>query len=295
MTCSGRSPGGILTPNRSRSAVAMFRDQFGVSERRACIVVGQHRSTQRLTAPPIVNEEARLREFLRAFSKRRPRWGWQRSAKAARKTGWQVNDKRIRRLWRDEGLRVPVKRRKKRLTEIDTHVGTMCPIRPDALLALVFQFDTTADGHTLTTLKVIDEFTRECLAIEVHRTIDANDVVRILDRLVAERGVAPGFVRFDDGPEFIAHTVADRFRFTGTSSIFIDPGSPWQNAWIESFDSRFRDEFLHGRHFDTLLEARVLIEDWRIDYDNNQPHSAYGDLSPIEFAAEWTINQPQAA
>jgi putative transposase len=273
----------------------MLRDRFGVSERRACVVVGQHRSTQRLTPPVIPDDEQRLRGFLREFAQQRPRWGWRRAAKAARRAGWQVNDKRIRRLWRDEGLRVPVKKRKKRLTGIGTHVGAMCPIRPNALWALDFQFDTTSDGRTLKMLNVIDEFTRECLTIEVHRTIGADDVVKILDRLVLERGMAPGFVRFDNGPEFIAHAVADWCRFNRTASIFIDPGSPWQNAWIESFNGRFRDEFLNGRHFDNLLEARVLIEDWRIDYNLNRPHTAHGDLTPAEFAVKWTTNQPQAA
>ncbi len=212
-----------------------------------------------------------------------------------RPQGRLVNNKRIRRLWRDEGLRVPTKRRKKRLTGIGTHVGAMCPLRPNALWALDFQFDTTADGRTLKMLNVIDEFTREALAIEAHRSIDADDVVKILDRLVLARAMAPGFVRFDNGPEFIAHAVADWCRFNGTESIFIDPGSPWQNAWIESFNGRFRDEFLNGRHFDNLLEARVLIEDWRIDYNVNRPHSAHGGLPPAEFAAKWTINQPRAA
>ena len=102
-------------------------------------------------------------------------------------------------------------------------------------------------------------------------------------------------MRFDNGPEFIAQAVADWCRFNGTASIFIDPGSPWQNAWIESFNGRFRDEFLNGRHFDTLLEARVLIEDWRIDYNVNRPHSAHGGLTPAEFAAKWTITKPRAA
>ncbi len=273
----------------------MLCERFGVSERRACRVVGQHRSTQRLDPPEVTDEEARLREFLRDFSKRRPRWGWRRAAKAARKAGWTVNDKRIRRLWRDEGLRVPTRKRKKPLRGIGAHVGAMCPIRPDALWALDFQFDTTADGRTLKMLNVIDEFTREALAIEVDRTIDADHVVAILDRLAAERGRAPAYVRFDHGPEFIAASVADWCRFKACESVFIDPGSPWQNAWIESFNGRFRDEFLNGRHFDSLLEARVLIEDWRIDYNINRPHSAHGELSPAEFAAKWTINQPQAA
>ena len=237
-----------------------------------------------------------MREVLRDFAKRRPRWGWRRAAKAARKAGWQVNDKRVRRLWRDEGLRVPQKKRKKRLTGIGAHVGAMCLFAPNALWALDFQFDVTADGRTLKMLNVIDEFTREALAIEVDRSIDADSVVAVLDRLAILRGGAPAFLRFDNGPEFIAHAVADWCRFNGCDSIFIDPGSPWQNAWIESFNSRFRDELLNLWQFDSLLEARVIIEDWRIDYNVNRPHTAHGELTPAEFAAHWTtINQPQAA
>ena len=121
-------------------------------------------------------------------------------------------------------------------------------------------------------LNVIDEFTRECPAIVVERSIDADRVVATLDRLVVERG-APAFVRFDNGPEFIAHAVADWCRFNGVGSVFIDPGSPWQNAWIESFNGRLRDELLNAWRFDSLLEAKVLIEDWRIDYNMNRPHS----------------------
>ena len=146
------------------------------------------------------------------------------------------------------------------------------PHRPNALWALDFQFDTTVDGRTLKLLNIVDEFTRECPAIVVDRSIDADQVVATLDRLVLERG-APAFVRFDNGPEFIAYAVADWCRFNGVGSIFIDPGSPWQNAWIESFNGRLRDELLNGWHFDSLLEAKVLIEDWRIDYNINRPHT----------------------
>ena len=273
-----------------------LRERFGVSERRACKVVGLNRSTQRLAPPPITDEEAELRAFLRQFSKERPRWGWRRAAKEARRQGRQVNDKRVRRLWRDEGLRVPHKRRKKRLSGVGVHVGAMCPIRPNVLWALDFQFDTLADGRTIKMLNVIDEFTREALAIEVDRSIDADHVVAVLERLAAQRGSAPVYVRFDNGPEFVAHAVADWCRFTGTGSVFIDPGSPWQNAWIESFNGKFRDELLNGWQFDSLQEARVIIEDWRIDYNWKRPHTAHGDLTPSEFAAKWTtINQPQAA
>jgi len=263
--------------------MSVLRDRFGVSERRACRVIGQHRSTKRLDSPGITDEERLLREFLREFLKRRSQW--RRAAKAARKAGWEVNDKRIRRLWRDEGLRVPQNKRKQPLRGIGAPVGAMSPIRPDALWALDFQFDVTVDGRTVKLLNVIDEFTREYLAIEVNRLIKANHVVRVLDRVASERGVAPAFVRFDNGPEFIAHATADWCRFTGTESVYIDPGSPWQNAWIESFN---------GRH-DGLLEARVIIEDWRFDYNMNRPHTAHGDLLPAEFAATWTTNPPQAA
>jgi putative transposase len=181
------------------------------------------------------------------------------------------------------------------LSGVGVQVGAFCPVRPDVVWALDFQFDTTADGRTLKLLNVIDEYTRECPAILVDRSIDADGVVAVLDRLVAERG-APGYVRFDNGPEFIAGAIADWCRFNTVDSVFIDPGSPWQNAWIESFNGRLRDELLNLWRFDSLLEARVLIEDWRIDYNTNRPHTAHGELTPAEFAAAWTItNQPQVA
>ena len=166
---------------------------------------------------------------------RAARWGWRRAAKAARREGWKVNDKRVQRLWRAEGLRVPYRKRKKPLRGLGAAVGAMCPIVPNALWALDFQFDTTVDGRTIKLLNVVDEFTRECPAIVVDRSIDADRVVATLDRLAVQRG-APAFVRFDNGPEFIAHAVADWCRFNDVGTVFIDPGSPWQNAWIESFN-----------------------------------------------------------
>jgi len=249
----------------------------------------------RLTPQPVTVEEAELRAWLRRFSTDRPRWGWRRAAKVARRAGWQVNDKRIRRLWRDEGLRVPQRRRKKRLIGIGVAVGAMSPIRPNVIWAMDFQFDTTADGRTLKMLNVIDEFTRETIAINVDRSIDADGVVAVLDRLAVQRGL-PTYVRFDNGPEFVAQAVNDWCRFNSAASLFIDPGSPWQNAWIESFNGRLRDELLNSWRFDSLLEARVIIEDWRCDYNANRPHTAHGELTPTEFAIRWTTtHQPQAA
>ena len=138
----------------------------------------------------------------------------------------------------------------------------MSPIRPNVIWAMDFQFDTTADGRTVKMLNVIDEFTREALAIDVDRGIDADGVVDVLDRLVLQHG-APHYVRFDNGPEFVAHAVSDWCRFNGAGSLFIYPGSPWQNAWIESFNGRLRDELLNSWRFDSPREVRVIIEDWR--------------------------------
>ena len=161
-----------------------------------------------------------MRAWLRRFSTDRPRWGWRRAAKMARRAGWQVNNKRIRRLWREEGLRVPQRRKKKRLTGIGVAVGAMSPICPNVIWAMDFQFDTTADGRTLKMLNVIDEFTREALAIEVDRGIDADGVVDVLDRLVLQHG-APHYVRFDNGPEFVAHAVHDWCRFNSAWALML--------------------------------------------------------------------------
>jgi putative transposase len=163
--------------------VVALRAQFGVTERRACRVVGQHRSTQRLKPPVPSDDELALRAFLRDFSRRRPRWGWRRAAVEAKKAGWRANHKRIHRLWIAEGLRVPYRKRKKPLRGIGRPVGAMCPIRPNVVWAMDFQFDQTRDGGMLKVLNVVDEFTREALASDVARSIDADGVVATLDRL----------------------------------------------------------------------------------------------------------------
>ena len=274
----------------------MAQTRFGVSERFACRAVGQNRSTQRLAAPVPAEDDAEIRADLRKFAKDRPRWGWRRAATHLRNKGHLINNKRVRRIWREEGLRVPTRRKKKRLTGVGTHIGAMSLIRPNALWAMAFQFDRMVDGQQIKLLNIIDEYTRECLAIVVDHNIDAERVVGTLARLAVERGQAPAFVRFDNGPEFVSHTIADWCTETGVDAVFIDPGSPWQNAWIESFNGRLRDELLNGWQFDSLLEAQVLIEDHRIDYNMNRPHSAHRGLTPVEFAHHWTTtHQTQPA
>ena len=265
---------------------------FGVSERRACKVVGQSRSTQRLAPPTPDDDELELRRWLVQFTKDHPRWGWKRAYHHLRREGKRVNKKRVQRLWRLEGLKVPYRKRKKPLRGVGTHVGAMVPIAPNVVWSLDFQFDQTRDGKALKLLNVIDEFTRECLAIEVERSITADEVVNLLDRLVTQRGV-PCYLRCDNGPEFAAYAIADWCRFQGSATVFIDPGSPWQNAWIESFNSRLRDEFLNGQLFDSLLEARVLLADWREEYNHERLHSSHGYLTPIEFNEAWNQQHQQ--
>jgi putative transposase len=264
----------------------LLTEEFGVSERRACAVVGQVRNTQRRKPTTPDEVEVELRAWLRTFSKDYPRWGWKRAYHQLRREGHRVNRKRIQRLWRLEGLKVPYKKRKQPLRGIGTPVGAMCPIRPNVLWAFDFQFDQTSDGKTVKILNGVDEFTRECLVSDAARSITADDVVAVLDRLVAERGT-PAYLRFDNGPEFVAYAIVDWCRFNGTKTVFIDPGSPWQNAFIESFNGRLRDELLNGQQFDSLFEFQVMLADRRDVYNHHRLHSSLGYVPPVEYARSW--------
>lgn len=275
----------------------MLRDRLGVSERWACRVVGQHRSTERYE-PKRAEDDAVLRAELRRFSKERPRWGYRRAHHYLRELGWDVNRKRVQRLWREEGLRVPVRKRKRwRLGSSTVPAARLRAERPNHVWAFDFQFDQTADGRALKLLNIVDEFTRESLAMLVARSIDAEMVVGALERLCGERG-APELLRMDNGPEMTAHALRDWCTLSGTGTAFIEPGSPWQNPFVESFHSRVRDELLDIEEFSCLAEARVVIGDWQEDYNRRRPHSALGMLAPVAFAAECaaakTIHQAAA-
>lgn len=262
----------------------MLRDRLGVSERWACRVVGQHRSTQR-HEPVRAADDAALRSELRKFSKDRPRWGYRRAHHHLRELGWEVNRKRVQRLWREEGLRVPQRRRKRRRLGASTVPGERLRAeRPNQVWAFDFQFDQTADGRVIKLLNIVDEFTRESLVMLVERNIDADRTVEVLERLVSERG-APEYLRCDNGPEMTAHALEDWCLLSGTGTAYIDPGSPWQNPYVESFHSRVRDELLDVEEFSCLAEAQVVIGDWREDYNERRPHSALGMRTPAAFAA----------
>jgi putative transposase len=266
----------------------MLRDRLGVSERWACRVVGQHRSTQR-HEPKSAADDAVLRAELRRFSVDRPRWGYRRANHRLRELGWSVNRKRVQRLWREEGLRVPQRRRKRRrLGESTVPAQRLRAARPDQVWAFDFQFDQTADGRALKLLNIVDEFTREALVMLVARSIDADTVVATLERLVAERG-APELLRMDNGPEMTAHALQDWCVLSKTGTVFIEPGSPWQNPFVESFHSRVRDELLDIEEFSCLAEARVVIADWQEDYNRRRPHSALGMKAPAVFAASVSL------
>lgn len=273
--------------------MVVLQDRLGLWQRRACRIVGQHRFTQR-HAPTEADPDRDLRAWLRGFAAAHPRWGYRRAHAVLRRDGQAVNRKKIQRLWREEGLRVPPRRRKRqRLGESTAPADRLRATHPDHVWALDYQFDVTATGRTIKILHVVDEFTRESLADLVAHSIDADATVATLDKIAGHRGRHPRFLRCDNGPELTAHALRDWCRFTGAGTSYIDPGAPWQNPWVESYGSRIRDELLAIEQFDTLLQAQVLVADWRTEHNTYRPHSALGMLSPTEYARRWTQHQPQ--
>jgi putative transposase len=272
----------------------MLCERLDISQRRACQIVGQHRSTQR-HSPAEPDPDRDLRAELRVFAREHPRWGYRRAHAVLIREGHACNRKKIQRLWREEGLRVPVKRRKRqRLGISTTPADRLRAERPDHVWALDYQFDVTSTGRTIKILHVVDEYTRESLADVVAYNIDADATVNALDKIVSARKTTPAFIRCDNGPELTANALRDWCRFSHAGASYIEPGSPWQNPWVESYGSRMRDELLAIEQFDSLLEAQVLIADWRDEYNDYRPHSALGMLTPTAFADRWrTKHQPQ--
>ncbi len=282
-----------MTPGRRRRAVGTLQERFGVSERRACRVAGQHRSTQRKQPRPPGREDARLAGRLREIAGDHPRWGWKTAHTILLREGWSINRKRTRRIWRQEGLRRPVKTRKRRRLATG-QAARLRASRPNEVWAFDFQFDETSDRRRIKLCNIVNEYTREALAIRVARNCTAEDVITILERLVADRG-APTYLRADNGPEMIAWTLRDYCRLAGTETAYIEPGSPWENPFVESFNGRLRDELLNIEEFACITEAKVIIEDWRIQYNTYRPHSALGGLTPAEYAAKENQHQPDHA
>jgi putative transposase len=197
-----------------------------------------------------------------------------------------VNHKRIRRLWREEGLRRPARSRKRRRGASE-QAERLRAARPNQVWAIDFQFDETSDGRRLKLANIVDEHTRQALAMRVGRTCTADDLVEVLAGLVAARG-APEQLRMDNGPELIAWALRDWCRLSGAQTSYIEPGAPWENPYVESFNGRVRDELLNLEEFTSLTVAQVVVEAWRIEYNTYRPHSALGGRTPAEYAATWT-------
>lgn len=255
------------------------RSQFRISERRACRVLHQHRSTQR-KAPKGRADEDRLVADMIELARQYGRYGYRRIAALLRDAGWRVNDKRVERLWRREGLKVPMKQPKKgRLWFNDGSCIRLRAEYPNHVWSYDFVHHRTDDGRAFRTLNILDEHSRECLAIRVKRKLNSAEVIDALTDLFILRGV-PAYIRSDNGPEFIAQAVRDWIDAVGAKTAYIEPGSPWENGYCESFNARFRDELLNGEVFYSLKEAQILIEQWRKHYNTKRPHSALGYRPP---------------
>ena len=253
--------------------------KLDVSERFACKVLGQHRSTQR-KVPRTADDEAALTAAIIDWARQYGRYGYRRITALLRAEGWRVNHKRVERIWRREGLRVPARQPKRgRLWLNDGSCIRLRPERANHVWAYDFVEDRTRDGRKIRMLNVVDEFTRECLAIRVGRKLGSADVIDVLADLFITRGT-PVHIRSDNGPEFVATAVKGWISGVGAKTAYIEKGSPWENGYVESFNGKLRDELLNAEVFNTLAEARVLIEQWRVHYNTVRPHSSLGYRPP---------------
>jgi putative transposase len=258
-----------------------------------CRALGQHRSTQRKT-PRGRDDEEQLTADIIELARQYGRYGYRKIAELLRSTaGWVVNDKRVERIWRREGLKVPPKQPKRaRRWLADGSCIRLRAERPNHVWSYDFVEDRTHDGRKYRMLDVIDEFTHECPTIRVARKLKATDVIDALSDLFILRGV-PGHIRSDHGPEFVAKAVQEWTTTVGAKAAYIAPGSPWENGYVESFNARLRDELLDGESFYSLREAQVVIESWRRHYNQVRPHASLGYRAPapevvVPAFAIWT-------
>lgn len=263
-----------------------MQKEFEVSERRACRVLGQPRSSQRYVGEK-AGKDAAMIERMAALSVENPRYGYRRIWALLGREGWLLNKKRVQRLWREADLKVPKKQHKKRRLALGASENGCSRNRAeyiDHVWSYDFAMDATEDGRRLKAMPVVDEYSRECLALEMERSIKASEVIETLERLFTERG-EPEYIRSDNGPEFIAQALKEWLAISGVKTLYIEPGAPWENAYSETFISRMRDELLERELFVNLKEAQVLLEDYRQHYNHYRPHGALGYRTPAEFAA----------
>jgi putative transposase len=265
--------------------VEYIKERFCVSLRRACFLVDQPRSTQR-HVPRIRSDEERLTPRIVELASQYGRYGYRRITAMLKSEGWKVNHKRVERIWRQEGLKVPTKHPKlRRLWLNDGSCIRLRPEYPNHVWSYDFVTDRTSDGRAFRILTVIDEFSRRSPAIVAERKLNSDDVIACLANLFITWGI-PDYLRSDNGPEFTAKKVREWLARIGVKTLFIEPGSPWENGYNESFNGKLRDELLNPEIFDTLLEAQILIERWRIEYNSKRPHSSLGYRPPAPEAME---------
>ena len=270
----------MISPDRKRKAVKQAIQILDVSERRACRVVGQSRATQRYTKRPADDEEYLTSRIIELAS-RYGRYGYRRVTALLRNEGWIINHKRVERIWRREGLKVPQKQPKRgRLWLNDGSIIRLKPLFPQHVWSYDFMQARTHNGVPFRILNVIDEYSRECLASRAARRLTHHDVMEILTELFVQRGV-PVHIRSDNGAEFTAKNVRSWLSRLQIKPLFIEPGSPWENGYIESFNGKMREELLNGEIFYTLNEARIVIDMWRKEYNTIRPHSALGYRPPV--------------
>lgn len=256
-----------------------------MSERRACKVLGQNRSTQRRAAVVRSDEDALTADVVELAGEY-GRYGYRRVTGLLRQAGWHVNAKRVERIWRQEGLKVPSRqpRKRGRLWLNDGSCVRLRAERKNHVWSYDFIMDRTHEGKAFRMLTIIDEYTKESLAIRPARKLDSNDVIHALADLFLTRGI-PEYIRSDNGSEFTAETVRKWLGELGVGTLFIEPGSPWENGYIESFNGKLRDELLNMEIFYKMTEAKILIEQWRVHYNTVRPHSAlnYRPPAPLAF------------
>lgn len=281
-----------MAPDSKRKAVQQVIEALQVSERRACRVIGLARGTHRYRKR-LLDDEILLTQRIIELATQYGRYGYRQITALLRNEGWILNHKRVERIWRKEGLKVPKKQPKRgRLWLNDGSIVRLRASCPKHVWSYDFMEDRTYDGRKYRILNVIDEYTRECLACTVARRLNHKDVLNTLNRLFIRRGI-PVHVRSDNGSEFTARKVREWMATLEIRPLFITPGSPWENGYVESFNGKMRNELLNGEIFYSLKEAQIIIEQWRKHYNTVRPHSALGYRPPAPETFIQTSQTPQ--
>ena len=276
-----------MTPTQQRAAADYLQENYGVSERQAGRVLGRARSTLRYRPRRRADEDA-LVKAIRRLARKHPRWGYKKIHALLLGDGWSVNRKRVRRLWNALGLRRRRRRMKTKKSRMPGGSKNSCVNQPARFKNDVWTYDFIADrttqGGSLKWLSLVDEYTRECLALHVDSALTGADVRRVLARVIGRRG-APTRIRSDNGAEFICSALTDWLPQVGTKAIPVAPASPWENGFIESFNGRVRDEFLEREEFESVSDARGKAKWWRREYNRVRPHGSLNYQTPAEFSA----------